>query len=412
MPDNILTKKTDYVNKLSLVTLKNNLGMLRSVYTKPFPSVGIGLRKGKHFHELLPFRTVTSPGPLINEEPLVDTSVKVTINIDRNVAFSMDLLDKATDIDNFYNDYLMEGVVQMAHDATLIASDEMRLCPNWIGTPGTSPNSDVLTDASAMMTSLAVPSKRFACLEPFTCAAISKQAKELQMDTITKEAWAKGYKGRVAGYEVMETANIGTQKTGDRGAAGSITYASHTTNANGTSCVMTLGAPLTGDLYAGENFSIQGLNTVNPRTRRTIGKHAQFSLATDAKAGDTKLNLSTDINDGTSKMTGEDGIDVSLKAYQNVASAPVAGAPLMFAGASNQEYAVSLLYHRDALGFYPGDFGASDGINKRVVKDKSTNLTMMMMTFVNIDNRREKSRIDLVAATKLRYPQLAWKMYG
>jgi len=412
MPSNIFTAKTQYVCKKSLIRFKNNLGFIKAVTLKPWHEVGTGVRKGKDFDDRLPFRVVTGDGPNIHKQPLIDKKVNSVINIDKNVAVELDVLDKATDIDQYVDEYIHPLIDQLAADVALIIAEEGKLAPNYVGTPAGGANVDTMRHASAVMTTLSVPAKRTAVVEPHVIEGIGDQIQTYQMD-IAKKAVTSDYRGRVAGFNVIETANMGTQKVGDYGAAGSITYASHQIIGLTDTCIMTLGASLANDLFKGQNFTIQGVNSVNPVTRATTNRPAQFSLLKDAPAGSTTLTLSTDINSGTTVVNDPLGVAVSLAAYQNVDKAPVAGAPLNFFGAANMDYAYSLLFHKSAIRYYPVNLGHSDAFNHMTTEvNKETGLSMTMFMDGDINDRVETSRIDIVGAVKMVNPPLCFKMYS
>ena len=407
-----LTQKTSFLLKKALIALQNKHGLIKCVDKTPFKEIGNGIRKGREYKVRLPHRVIAADGPVANKQPIIDRYTNVEINFDKNIVFNEELLEKTVDIDQFYSDYIQPAAYQLGADADHALAKEGMLAPGFVGVPGTASNVDVMRHASALMTDLAVPDERKASVTPSVIEAVGDQIQTYNMSN-AKTAVVSNYRGNVASFSVIETANMGTQKTGGHGAAGAITYASHVVDGQTNTCTMTLGAALPGKLFAGQNFTIPGVNYVNPITRDSIGVLAQFSLLVDAPAGATTIQLTTDINDGSTETTKLDGTVVSMAAYQNVTAAPVAGAPLQFVGAENMEYAYSLLFHKTALRFHPVTLEKSKAYSfMNTESDPTTGLSMSYIEYGDGDNREVNQRIDMVASIKLVRPEFVFKMYS
>jgi hypothetical protein len=95
----------------------------------------------------------------------------------------------------------------------------------------------------------------------------------------------------------------------------------------------------TGTVTAGSNFTITGVNAVDPITKQDLGFAQQFTVVTGGTA-DGNGDLSTTVTPAfyTSTSVG----------LQNITTLPVVDMPLVFSGLASTGYVQNLAYHKSA----------------------------------------------------------------
>lgn len=379
-------------------------------YEKTFGKVGDSISIKK------PFRVKSASGRVLVKQPMVDQVISLKINRQEHVGFEYTLKDRTLDIEKFSETYLKPGMIQLANAVDRSIALTIKNVFHTSGTPGVRPGNFIdYANAAAKQTTYGVPSDgmRRAVIDPFTCASLSDGVTKLFKESMVEMAYKKGYKGPVAAYELYESQNMPKHTVGDHG--GTPLVAGTITNGN---TITTDGWDVskTGLLKAGDVYNIAGVYGVNPQNYETTGILLDFVVQEDVNSdgsGLATITFEPALNDGTATVLNEDGETISLKAYQNITALPADDAPITVQGAANTIYDQSYLFHRDAIALCVVNLMLPESaVVKNRSYDPESGLSLLMTQAYDINEQTEITRVDVVWAAKLIYPDLALKLWG
>jgi len=307
------------------------------------------------------------------------------------------------EMSDFSRRILAPRTARIASEMDYLGFTEMyQGCYNQVGTAGTSPNdSQIFLDAGAKMDDNAAPmdDQRFVAITPGTNATMVKALQGLFQDSgAIASQYRMGRMGRGLGFDWARTQNINRHTTGAFAGSTVVDEPSGVTDGDATIDIDTF-ADSAPTVTKGDIFTIAGVNSVNPETKRDTGNLAQFVVNAPATGSSNQI-LGISVSPAFN-LTGDN---------QTITALPADGAVVTFDGAASTSFAINMAYHRDALTLATidlvmptGDFAhreVMDGVSMRVWKSD------------DIINDKFPMRIDVLFGWKLVRPELCCRIIG
>jgi len=404
----------DMILKEALFQYKNNLVACKNVYRDMEKRMVEGV--GDQISLKKPFRTKSTEGRVIGKSPLVDNSVTLVINRQRNIGLEFTMQDRTLSIVAFSERYIQPAIGEIATQVDKSIFDAANEAAYFhTGTIGTGISHTIAMFSKADMNNVAIPDmNRKMMVNEIDSATISSGTSGLFNENIVKDSIQKGYVGPLSGFEVFSSQLVPTITVGDHGgtplAAGPA--AADQTGAS----ILTDGwtSDKSGLLLKGNLITFAGVYEINPVTYESTGRLQTFVVTADvASVGAlATIPISPSINDGTLTTTDqESGASVSLAAYQNV-SAPVGdNAVITVIGDANGIYRQNFLWHKNAIGLAMVDLYLPESAATALrVFDKESGLSLSLTKDYDITNHQEVTRLDALWGTKVLNPELLFRM--
>lgn len=396
------------ITKEALRILKNELvfaNMVDKKYEDQFDKIGDTLRIRK------PVAFTTRVGATYSAQDIEEANHSLVQLTQRGVDFEMNTRDLTLTVDRFSDRYIKPAMIELAQHVDSEIAGQYKKIYNFEGTPGTTPaNFLALGAAMRNMDEHAVPSSdRWAALDPEATLQVSNDLKSLnQNDGKAKTAFENAVIGRYAKFSTVASNSIVNHTVGVNtgtplvdGAAQNVTYAA--SKNTWTQSLVTDGwtNSITDILLEGDVFTIDGVNSVNPRTRQSTGKLQDFVVRADADSGATT---------GPATLTISPPI-ITSGPYQTVDAAPADDAAINVEGTGGTQYPQNMCFHKEAIALAMVEMeipeGASfssrasdDGVSIRLIKD------------YDITNDVQKCRFDIQFATDLVHHNMAVRLTG
>lgn len=157
---------------------------------------------------------------------------------------------------------------------------------------------------------------------------------------------------------------------------------------------------LTGNVVAGQKFTIATVNAVNPQNRQSTGSLQQFTVLAPAISGATTLSISPAIT-----PTGQ---------FQNVTNSPGASSAITFVGTVSTAFNANVGFHRDAftLACVPLQSWTGGAGVIRMNQQTYKGISLRMVEFYDGVNDDRITRFDVLYGWAAPYPQLACLLGG
>ena len=351
----------------------------------------------------LPDKATIRTGAVMSVEDRTEQKVAFTVATQIGTDMNFGAKELTLEIDDFSTRILNPRMARIASEIDFLGFTEMyQNCYNQVGTPGTTPaTAKVILDAGAKMDDFAVPmdGMRYLAVNPAANASMVDALKTLfqKSDDIAAQ-YRMGRMGTALGFDWTRTQNINRHTTG---AFAGTTLVNETAMAEGDATIdldgFTDAAPT---VKKGDIFTIAGVNSVNPETKRDIGALQQFVVTAD-KTGATNAIAAVAISP-VIRTTGP---------LQTVTALPANNAAVTFAGTAATAYPVNMAYHRDAITLATVDLVLPDNANfaaRRVFED----ISMRVWKGDDITNDKFPCRIDVLLGWKLVRPPMACRIIG
>jgi len=403
----------DEIAKEALRRLKNNLVLARLVYRgyeKEFK-----IRKiGDTIQIKKPFKVKSTEGRTLGKQPMVDETTSIKIDRQRNIGLEATSMDYTLAIEDFGERYLNSAIQELASQVDLSIAEALRK-GGFYGSnaPGSAVNINAFLTARASQNKVAVPNDKLrrAIINSDDAANISKDIINKFNEDFVKKGITEGYMGKVAGYDLFETQSAMPHEVGDY--AGTPVVNGSPQNGD---VLQTSGWAANAELKEGDVFTIDGVYSVNPVTRKSTGQLMRFVVTEDVTAdgsGNMDIPISPAINDGSVTVQDSEGNSVSAGAYQNISNPVPDGAGITVIGDANKIYNMNYLFHRDAVALVMCELELPRGaVVKARARDPQTGLTIMLVEDYDITEQKEITRLDIVWGVKAIYPELIHKMYS
>lgn len=414
MANQLLT--TAKITEESLMVLENELNFSKQVnkqYDKYFALAGGKI--GATLNVRRPARYIGTVGPTLNVEDHTETSLPVTIATQFHVDTQFTTADLTLSLDRFSERVVSPAMATIANKIDRDGAQQfLNQTYTTVGTVGSPPTalSTYLT-AQAFLDAEAVPrdGKRSVVLEPFSMSStVSGLSTLFNNQQKVGEQYNKGMMGmNVAGIDMWKMdQNIVSQTFGSwSGAAGTITINGAGQGlATGWAYSSTLNLSVTQGLTlnAGDVFTIQGVQGVNPQNRQTYGRARQFviqSAVTSAGAGNITVTVVPAL--------------IYAGQFQNCNITPAAGATVtpfnIGTGGIGNVSPQNALFHRDALCLVMADLELPEGVHMRGrSSDNKAGLSIRLIRQYTINNDSIPARFDVLYGWSPLYPEFGLRI--
>lgn len=382
-----------------LMRFKNNLVFTKNCsheYDEEYAKKGFKI--GDTFKLRVPNRFSATTGAAISESDITETSVSLTIDTQKHVAFSFTSKDMTLSIDKFGDRYLDSAAVALAN-AVDVSGLTLAYQSTWnsVGTPGTVPTAfSTYLGASQKLSENSAPvdDKRYVVVNPAMEATIVDNLKGLfQSGSEIDKQYKRGKMGMAAGMNWYMDQNIRAHTVGPLGGTPLVNGGSQT----GASLI-TDGwtAAAAARVKKGDVFTIANVYAVNPVSGDTLGNLQQFLVTADGSSdGSGNLTLSISPSIVTSGPT------------KTVNAGPADNAALTFVGAASTVTPQGLAFHKEAFCFAMVPLEEPRGVHMaKSVTDPETGMSMRFVSTYDISTDRFITRADVVYGWAARNP--AW----
>jgi hypothetical protein len=353
MANTLLTPKV-YANVM-LKLLKNNLVMGKLVTTEfkdEFKKVGqsVYIKRPPEF--------VIREGAVAQVQDVVEGEAPISIDRQRGIDIEFSSLEMTLTVNDLLTSAVMNA--EAAALAQEIDSDLMEQTlefPSWVGAVGQTINS--ATDFFAgpqRLDEFAVPqTDRAGVLSPADYWALAGAFTGLYAQTgVAQDALARAKLPLLGNVQPYMTQSVVNLTAGTRAASGAsqvnganqnVTYLSISAN-DYKQTLLVKGLTAGHTIYAGEVFTMAGVNAVNPRTKADLGYLRQFVVLPDAG----NSNATTYTADGSGHVTLYIANPIIISgAYQNVTAAPADSANIIWMGTASTSYPQNAIFHKSSI---------------------------------------------------------------
>jgi hypothetical protein len=389
----------DMITKEALAVLHQELNIIPEVrrdfdnsYARTGAKIGDTLRIRK------PVRYDVGTGATITPQDSVEEQVSLAVATQKHVAMEFSAAEMSLDIDMFSQRYIRPA---MARLAAQMESDFLGYMKNRIfNTVG-----DPAAAFSTLGTALLAREKIMNGLPPdgdlklrlnlrSSANLVGGVSTLFNSQQELDKQYKQGYIGRIAGFSVAENTLLPSHTNGARG-AGPVEIAGGgqtgaTLNIDGLTAS-------TGQVKAGDVFTIENVFSVHPETKVSTGQLQQFVVTADSTPGATAtIAISPAI--------------VTSGPRQNVSAGPADNADLVFVGATAASYGNNFAFHKDAFAFATAPLELPAGGVISASRAEQDGLSLRAIQDYAIGTDQFITRVDVLYGFTELYPQLAAKI--
>lgn len=388
----------------ALMVLENKLTFTKFVrrdlddYYGKTPKIGAVLNVRK------PPRYVGRVGQALQLEDATETSVPVTLNVQRGVDIAFTSQDLKLSIDDFSDRFLYPGIANVANNVDFDGMSQYLNVYNEIGTPGTVPN-QLLTylQAGQRLDEEACPrdDDRALVISPAMQATIVDALKGLFQDADSiAEQYKRGTMGRTIGFKWSMDQNTRVQTVGQYSGSPTVNGAGQT----GSSIVTQSWPNSQTVLKQGDVITFAGVNAVNPQNRQSTGSLRQFVVTADV--------VSSGAGAATIPIAGPGGLGIITSGpFQTVTASPANSAAIVVSGASQTSSPRGLAFHKQAFVLAVCPLPQPNGVDFAKTKsDKQLGLSIRLIRAYDINQDRFPCRSDILYGWATLYPELACRV--
>lgn len=396
----------DMITRKSLEILENNSVFSRLVnreYDNSFAQQGAKI--GSTLRIRKPVRYTVGEGPAIQVQDTVQDYTTLTVSRQRHVAIDFTSAQMTLQLDDYADQVLKPAISQLAsYIDNDIASCYASIAQS-VGTPGTTPASvEVLGYAQQKLDEIAAPmDPRYAVINPAANWQLVPAMKGLLNPTdVISNQFKKGrISNNILNYgEIASSQSIYMHTTGTRSTSDTI-LVNGTVSTQGQSTISIDGGTGSATVKAGDVFTVAGVYTVNPQTRKTTGSLQQFVVTADTTASGGAW---TDIPVYPPMYTADQQL-ATITAF------PQDGARITFIGAESTTYPQNLVFHKNAITLATADLEMPQGgaeASRQVHNGISLRIARQW------DPRADQNicRVDVLYGFAVIRPELAVRLWG
>lgn len=406
------TLTADVVAKAALAILDNELGWiskLHRAHQEEFTNSVNGYKVGDTIRIRRPADFTVRTGASMNLQDVIEGRTTLTVDQQIGVDFNFTSTDLTLSIDQIGERVMKPAMTSIInHMANDVATVMYQGIYNWVGTPSNTLSTFAEFALGAeRLDEMAVPQDgRLALLSPSDHWGLIGNQTGLYVQNLAGSAYTNGSLGKIGGIETYMSQVTPTHTTGTRdnttpkvdGDNQNVTY--DTAKNSWTQTLVTDGHDTVATIKAGDVFTIDGVNMVNPKTKVSTGIPQQFVVTADVTANatttsDTNLTISPPI--------------ITSGPHQTVDAAPVNDADITFVGSASTSYKQNMVFHKNcmSLAMVPMEMpqGAVNG-SRRSYKDMS----VRVIPVYDGVNDVSKWRLDLLYGRALIDPRLATRL--
>ncbi len=172
--------------------------------------------------------------------------------------------------------------------------------------------------------------------------------------------------------------------------------------ATGATKFVTNGWSGSNTVKAGDVFTVEATNQVNPMSGLSTGNLHQWVVRTDT--ADVSADMTIPIAP-TIAYTGS-------SAYDNVDALPLTTAALTFKGTESTAYPQNLVFHPNAFALVTVPLEMPSNVWGARETDPEAGLSIRVVKQYDIDADEEIIRLDILYGVKTLYPELAVRLWG
>lgn len=364
-----------------------------------------GAKIGNVLNIRRPPRYMTAVGQMLQIEDATETSVPLTLNVQRHLGLAFTSADLVLNIDDFSKRFIKPGISTLSNWIDFDGLQQFMNIFNEVGTPGTIPNTALLyLQVNQKLNEMACPvDDHSLCISPGMNATIVDALKGLFHDsTQIREQYMKGFIGRGLGFDgIYMDQNVPTLTTGPQGGTPVINGANQTGQN-----IITNGwtAAAAKRLSRGDIVSFPGCFAVNPQNRQSTGSLAMWVVTADV-ASDGAGNL-------TIPIQGPLGNGIIIAGpFQNASASPTNGLGVIVQGAASVTSARGLAFHPDAFTLGMADLVLPGGVDiAERASSKELKASLRIIRAYDINSDRFPFRADVLYGWATIYPELASRL--
>lgn len=398
MPNTFKTLDDGDITREALRILKNSNTILKSVDRQYDDRFAVkGAKNGGQLEIRLPNRYTVGTGRTITPQDTVEQTTTLVVATQKHVPVQFFSSELSLSLDDFSKRILKPAMSVLA---SAVAADVALACAqgftNAVGTPGTTPTS-FLTYAQAgeRLDWQTAPrdGNRIVILNPTAMAATADAQKGLFAPAgQIGDQYKNGMIEEMTGFDFKMDQSLPTIAHG----AGA-SYQTHGTTplVSGTATLAVITG--TGALTAGQQFTIAGVNEVNPDTKASTGQLKVFTVASNYAGGAGNVTLSQTI--------------FTSGAYQNVSAAIPTTTNITLLGSASTSYVRNLALHRDAVTLATADLEIPKGVDM-AFREQIDGISLRFIRAYDVTNDNFIGRFDILYGIKVQRPEFGVVVYG
>ncbi len=290
-----------------------------------------------------PWRPQGRQGQAFQPEPIVQTTVPLTISYWRGGDFIYNDTDEALfmDMGRFHEDYSRPLGIMIANqiDADLLAYMQQTI-PNFVGTPGTLPTStDTYNAAQTSLNKLLAPQNDRAVIytSDYNQKLVGQGQTLFNPARDISDQYLEGYVGKYAGFKFGIDEQIPAFTVGTYAGAGAVNGANQT----GSSLITNTWTSGSLALNPGDRFTIAGVYKVNPS-----GNHTTYTGAANLM----QFVVTAAVTDTTGAATLQIYPPlIPSGQFQNCSASPANGAAITIAGTTGSTTNTAFAVQKEAF---------------------------------------------------------------
>lgn len=342
-----------------------------------------------------------------------EQSDTVTVATQDGVDMKFNSSELALELDEFSQRHIVPAVsVLVAGIEGDVLVDCIKKTYNLVGTAGTvvgaSGDLAAVFNARAKLNQYLAPKdgNRSVQLDSVTMGTVANGIKSLFHDAKEiKSAFREGFIARTAMADFYENEKTWSLTNGDD-VAGEIDESTetHFTEGSTTLHIDGLGS---GNITAGQVFTIEGIYAVHPETKQAYSHLQQFTVTTTVAIGSNECDVT--FTPAIYTTGARKNVGTSTGADLTWTSAGQDGKDVTFFGSASTTYRQNLMYHKDAFTFVTADLPLMADASK-CVRRVQDGLSMRVWQASDIRNDELLTRIDILYGWKVLRPEWACRI--
>lgn len=400
------TLTASIIAKEALMILDNELVMAKKVhrgYEKEFGQTVSGHEVGDTITIRRPTDFTVRDGRTASNQDVVEGSTSITVDKQKGVDFKFTSEELSLDIKDLSERVIKPAMVQLANQVDSDLHALYKYVPNWVGDAGQTINS--FTDFAKgpeRLDEYAVPmNDRCATLSPADHWGLLGNQTGLYIQQAASGAYREGSLGKIGGVDTYMSQNVPTHTTGSDFTTVTVNQSVTTSTIAYTDVATTMQQTITiagGNFNAGDVFTIEDVNAVNPVTKADLGFSKQFTVI--SYSSNTLVFYPAMIWTGAfQNVKVTTGVtDLNTKTITGV-------------GSASTDYRQNMIFHKNAfaLAMVPlvMPSGATGG-----ARESYKGLSVRVQPYYDGVNDNNNWRLDILYGVKAIDPRLATRLSG
>ena len=397
--------QAEVIAREALMQLENNCIMGNLVHRAYEPMWGGAMPQkiGDTFTIRRPVKFTSNDGPARVHQDVTEGNITMSVNLDKHVSWGFDLRTLKLSIQEYSERYIQPAMIELSNQIDSALTGLYKDVWNWVG-PASGTKIDSFADfafAPERLDVQAVPKgMRRSVFSPQDHWGVVGAQTGLFFDSVGVGAFREASLGRIGGTDSFSNQNVVNHTVGAHDSATlnsgtlSVDYADVKESYEQTLTAQNFDNS-TAVLKQGDVITLNGVNAVNPVSKADAGYLQQFVVKSDV----------TSTGAGAASITVSPPI-ITSGPYQTVTAAPSSSATINFHGTASTAYRQNLCFHQNAFGLAMIPLPKPKSVAFAATASRKGYSASVYKDF-DINTREEVIRIDILAATKTLYPDLA-----